>query len=49
MIVVHVVVAIHLQRNTTIGSGPSLDTNALVEAFLERALAVARTSVLASS
>lgn len=49
VIVVHIVAAVHLQRQRTIGAGPALDTHALVLAILQRTLAVSGAAVLAAS
>jgi hypothetical protein len=48
VIVVDVVVAVHLQGNAAVGSRPSLDADALVQALLQGALSVSRAAVLAS-
>lgn len=49
MIVVNIVVAIHFERNTTIGTSPALDAHASVGTVLERTLAVSGASILAAS
>lgn len=48
VIVVHVVAAVHLQRQRAVGAGPALDAHAPVLAVLQRALAVPRAAVLAA-
>lgn len=49
MIVVHIVVAVHLQRQRTVRSCPALDAHAFVLAVLQRALAVPRAAIFATS
>lgn len=49
MIIVDVITAVHLERQRTVRTSPSLDADAFVLAILQRTLAMTRTAVLAAS
>lgn len=49
VVIVLVILAVHLERNGTVGAGPALDADTLVFAFLQSALTMPRAAIFAAS